>query len=81
MKRVLSFDLLGCWGSTTFSLPFIKSELVLPLLNLTFSSNLDVFHFNEDVEIDFKAFNAIIPAQKLPFFIVSLPSLQVLSYP
>jgi hypothetical protein len=33
------------------------------------------------VEIDFKAFNAIIPAQKLPFFIVSLPSLQVLSYP
>jgi len=68
LKHLMSRDLLGCWGSITFSLSFVEFELVLPLLNPTFSSRLDAFHVYEDVEIGFEAFNAFIalPSCKHP---------------
>jgi hypothetical protein len=44
LKHLMSQDLLGCWGSVTFSFPFKESELVFPLVNSTFSSRLGVLH-------------------------------------
>lgn len=49
-------------------LPFIEFELVLPLLNPTFSFHLGSLHVHKDVDIDFEAFSVVILAWKPLFF-------------